>query len=346
MRDSITPVLIGMPVSAQAEIDARMIELDGTPNKGRLGANAILAVSVACAKAAAATSGVGPYRHLGGDGATRLPAPMATVLAGGEYSSSALDFEDYLYILDGFDSVAAAVEGLWETRMVLEEMLRARFGVVADVGGALAPPLGDTREAFDTMLEAARKAGCERNIRLGLDVAASELFDAARNVYRIGGAEMDTDALAAHYADLCREYPLVFVEDAFHQDDFDAHAMLARLLPGVLVVGDDLFVSNPERLRRGIAIGAGNAVLLKVNQIGSVSEAREAALLAAANGMAVTCSLRSHDTDDAFIADFAVGVQARLIKLGSPVRGERNAKYNRLMAIEAELGPGATFAGA
>ncbi len=337
VRQEIAPALRGMRVDAQAEIDARMIELDGTSNKGRLGANAILSVSLACAKAAAEVAGVGPYRTLGGQRRFTLPAPMATVLAGGEYSPASLDFEDYLYILDAFTSVTEAVEVLWETRTVLEEMLVKRFGAVADVGGALAPPISDTREAFDVMLEAAERGGCAGRARLGLDVAASELYDAARDRYRIGGAELDRDALAARYVELVREYPLVYLEDPFHQDDYSGHAELTAKLPGVLVVGDDLFVSNAQRIRDGIARGAANAVLLKVNQIGTVTEAAAAAAAAHEGGYTVTCSLRSHDTDDPFIADFAVGVGARLIKLGSPIRGERNAKYNRLMAIEEEL---------
>ena len=337
VRQEIAPALRGMPVEAQGEIDARMIEVDGSSNKGRLGANAILSVSVACAKAAAAVAGVGPYRYLGGERRLTSPAPIATVIAGGAHSPSSLDFEDYLYVLDGFASVGEAVEALWETRILLEEMMVARFGTVPEVGGALAPPLSDTREAFDLMLRAAERGGCAGRARLGLDVAASELYDAARDRYRIGGAEIERDTLGARYSEYVREYPLVFLEDPFHQDDFVAHAELTARLPGVMVVGDDLFVSNPDRIRQGIALGAGNAVLLKINQIGTVTEARAAADAARAGGYTVTCSLRSHDTDDPFIADFAVATGARLIKLGSPVRGERNAKYNRLMAIEEEL---------
>ena len=339
VRDEIAPALRGMPISAQSAIDARMIETDGTSNKGRLGANAILSVSVACAKAAAAAAGVSVYRYLGGGSLHAMPAPMATVIAGGAHSSSALDFEDYLYILDGFESVAEAVEALWETRIVLEEILTARFGTIADVGGALAPPIANSREAFDLMLEAAERGGCAGRARLGIDVAASELYDAARGLYRVGDSLLTPQDLAGRYIELVREYPLVFVEDPFDQDDFASHAGLTSALPGVLVVGDDLFVSNPERIRHGIALHAANAVLLKVNQIGTVSEAIAAATVARVGGYTVTCSLRSHDTEDPFIADFAVAVGARLIKLGSPVRGERNAKYNRLMAIEEELRP-------
>jgi enolase len=337
VRDEIAAALRGMRVDGQQAIDERMIELDGTLEKGRLGANAILAVSVACAKAAAATAGVSPFRHLGGSASSVLPAPMATVIAGGEFSSSALDFEDYLYVLDGFGSVAEAVEALWETRVVLEEMLAARFGVVPEIGGALAPPMSDSREAFEIMLEAAQRAGCRGRARLGLDVAASELYDDEHSAYRVGRDQLSPEALTERYVALAREYPLVFIEDPFHEDDFAHHAELVQALPGILVVGDDLFVSNPARLRRGIELGAANAVLLKVNQIGTVSEAIAAAELAKAAGYTVTCSLRSHDTEDPFIADFAVAVGAKLIKVGSPVRAERNAKYNRLMAIEAEL---------
>ena len=331
----IGPTLQGMDVTKQATLDEMLIRLDGTPNKNRLGGNAILPVSVACAKAGAASLGQPCYRYLGSAAPTHLPAPVATVIAGGEHSPSGLEFEDYLLVCEGFTSVAESVEALVETRQVLEELMFNRFGPVPDVGGALAPPISDSRQAFDWMLEAASRAGFGGRFVLGLDVAASELW--AKDCYRLGDATCDAEEMHVRLLELSREYPLRFIEDPFHQDDFESFARFTKEANGILVVGDDLFATNPGRLQRGIEQGAGNALLLKVNQIGTVSEALAAARLATRNKYNVIVSLRSNDTNDSFIADFAVAVGASHIKLGSPVRGERNAKYNRLLRIESYL---------
>ncbi|HEY8391809.1 MAG TPA: phosphopyruvate hydratase [Capillibacterium sp.] len=341
----IAPKLIGENVLAQRRIDNLLIELDGTKNKQRLGGNAILAVSLAVAKAGAATAGLPLYRYLGGLGGVRLPVPLATVLSGGKHSPSSLDFEDYILIFDGFSCFADALEALVETRYLLEKNLRQMFGLIADDGGALAPPLSDTRQAFELMLEAAQQAGYGGKVALGLDVAASDLYLNDKGLYQVGGREMEPAELIDYYICLAKQYPLVYIEDPFDQDDFESFAKLTAALPDRKIVGDDLFVTNPERIRMGIERKAGNTLLLKVNQIGTVSEAYDAGVLALQNGLAVTVSLRSSDTNDSFIADLAVGLGAEQIKLGSPVRGERNAKYNRLLKIEAELGKAAKFAG-
>jgi enolase len=341
----IAPAIVGKDVIDQRDIDATLIELDGTENKSRLGGNALLAVSVASAKAGAASCNMPCYRYLGGMGAMSLPVPLATVLAGGKHAPSQLDFEDYLLILNGFGSFSDALEALVETRFVLEEILNDRFGTVPDVGGALSPPIEETTQAFDIMLEAVDKAGFTRKVTLGLDVAASDLYHEERRTYRVAGHDMITDDLIKYYTSLSKAYPLEFIEDPFHQDDFEAFSLLTAMLPDKKIVGDDLFVTNAQRIQQGIAQGACNTLLLKVNQVGTLSEAYDAGMLAKANHYGVTVSLRSSDTNDSVIADLAVGLGAEQIKLGSPVRGERNAKYNRLLAIEQELGKDATFSG-
>lgn len=342
----ITPKLIGREVVRQREIDEFLIELDGTEDKRNLGSNAILAVSLAVARAGAKSVGLPLYRYIGGLGADRLPMPLATVIAGGEYSPSPLDFEDYLLVMSGFETFAEAVEGLVETRYCLGETLKERFSTVPSIGGgAYAPLINDTEEAFDIMLGAIEKAGFSKKILLGLDVAGSELYNEKNGCYKVRGGEITTDELAEYYRDLVKRYPLVFIEDPFREDDFEGFSKLTSALPQIQIVGDDLFVTNPARIKKGIEKRACNTILLKVNQIGTLSEACDAAFLAKHNNYDITASMRSSDTNDSFIADLAVGLRARQIKLGSPVSGERNAKYNRLLEIEQELGSKAKFAG-
>lgn len=346
INEYIAPKLIGRQIVRQWEIDKFLIELDGTEDKRNLGSNAILAVSLAVARAGAKSVGLPLYRYIGGLGANRLPMPLATVIAGGEYSPSPLDFEDYLLVLSGFETFADAVEGLVETRYCLGEMLKERFEIVPSIGGgAYAPLINDTEAAFDIMLGAIEKAGFSKKILLGLDVAGSELYNEDNGCYKVKGGEITTEELTEYYRDLARQYPLVFIEDPFQEDDFDSSSRLTSILPQIQIVGDDLFVTNPARIREGIEKKACNTILLKVNQIGTLSEACDAAFLATSNNYAITVSMRSSDTNDSFIADLAVGLGALQIKLGSPVSGERNAKYNRLLEIEQELGSEAKFAG-
>jgi enolase len=341
----IAPALYGEEVTGQARIDQRLIELDGTPGKEKLGGNAILPVSLAVARAAAASLGLPLYRHLGGLGANRLPAPMATLIAGGAHSPAPLDFEDYLINLDGFENFAAAVEALTSIHHGLGKLLAKRYGDVPDSGGAYAPPLSGNADAFETILEAVEKAGFSGRVSLGLDIVGTDLYRPEIGRYRISGREMGVDEYIAYLLELTRTYPLELIEDAFHEDDFASQAKLTALLPTKRIVGDDLFATNAARLSRGIAARAGNALLLKVNQAGTVSEAFHAGMVAKDNGFGVIVSLRSNDTNDDFIADLAVALGAERIKLGGPVRGERNAKYNRLLRIENQLGPEARFAG-
>lgn len=330
--------LYGMDVTDQRAIDQALIQLDGTPNKERLGGNAILAASVAAAKAGASSRGVTLYKALAEDKAQwKLPNIIATVIAGGEFSTSGLEFEDYLYILDGFDCFDNMLEGLVILRTLLEKRLRKKYGNFPEDGGALAAPLRSTREAFDIMLAVAKEAGLEKYVTLGLDVAASELWDQGTGLYRLCGRELKTDRLSEEYVKLCREYPLTYLEDPFEQDEWNAYTLIKSRLPHIQIVGDDLFATNVQRLQQGIDRDCANGLLLKINQIGTVSEAMDASKLAQAHGIDVTVSLRSGETTDDFIADLSVAIGARQIKLGSPVRAERNAKYNRLLAIQHEL---------
>ena len=332
----IAPALKGMDVTEQRRIDDTLIHLDGTANKGKLGANALLAVSAACAKAGARSSKLPVYRYLGGLGGLRIPAPMVTVVAGGNHSPSPLPFEDYLLIFDGFSSFSESVEALIETRLRLGNIIGEKFGTVPEVGGALAPPIEESRQAFDLLLEAVERSGCAEKVRLGLDVAANELFVPEKNTYRIGREEMRAEDLVRYYIGLKKDYPLTYIEDGFHEDDHLHFSELTREMPGISIVGDDLYASNPRRIAAGIRIKAGNGVLLKINQIGTVSEALDAAHLAMGNNFQTHVSLRSNETNDDFIADFAVAIGAKQAKLGSPFRGEKTAKYNRLLEIEDE----------
>lgn len=335
----IRETLVGLEAADQEAIDDALCGLDGTPDKHRLGGNALLAASVAAAKAGAASLGLPVYRHLKqGNEPCALPDILATVIAGGAFSTSGLEFEDYMAVLHGFETFPEALDALCALRAALEKNLRGRYGDFPEDGGALAAPLSSSEEAFRWILDAAGELGCSGHVNLGLDVAASELWNPDTGCYQLGGGRtMSPGELAKYYAKLCGEFPLTLIEDGFEQDDFAGFAGLTRDLPGVQIIGDDLFVTNLNRLQTGIERRCANGILLKINQIGTVTEAIRASRLARANGMDVIVSLRSGETADDFIADLAVAVGARQIKLGSPVRMERNAKYNRLLKIWQEL---------
>ena len=346
IEQHIAPRLIGKEVVRQREIDELLIEMDGTEDKSKLGCNAILAVSLAVARAGARSSSLPLYRYLGGPEANRLPVPAATVIAGGEYSPSPLDFEDYILVFHGFTTFSEALESLVNTYFCLGKLLHEKYEIVPNIpGGAYAPLTRDTEEAFEFMLKAIEKAGYSGKISLGLDVAGSDLYDEKNGCYKIKGQEMTADELAEYYINLIKSYPVVYLEDPFHQDDFESFARLTSALPKIQIVGDDLFVTNPARIKQGIEKKACNAILLKINQIGTLSEACDAASLAKRHNYDITVSMRSSDTNDSFIADFALAIGARQMKAGSPVSGERNAKYNRLLEIEQELGSEAKFPG-
>ncbi len=334
----IRKTLIGMDVSNQSAIDQCMIELDGTKNKSRLGGNAILPVSVAVCKAGAAEAGLPLYRYIGGLSAKRIPNMISTVITGGEYSLSGLEFEDYILVSDRKEkSVEDGVEMISSLRRRLEEVLRAKYGAFPDTTGALAPPLSSSKEAFEVMLGVIQELGYDNYFTLGLDVAANELFDESNGSYRLMDRIVSPEELLEYYCSLVSEYPITYIEDGFEQNDFKHFAQLKKAVPQIQIVGDDLFATNIERLKEGINNDSANTLLLKMNQIATVSETIKTCNYAHQNGYDVTASLRSGETIDSFVADLAVGLGTHQIKLGSPVRGERNAKFNRLMRINYEL---------
>ena len=330
----IHEALIGKSIDDLARLDRIMIELDGTENKSRLGANAILPVSVAIAKVRALSQRKPLYRSLVEKDTYRVPNVIATMIAGGAFSTSGLEFEDYLYIFDGFDKFEYQMEAIVAVRKQLEKRLKAKYGDVLEDGGALAPPLHSSSEAFEFMLSAAKDCGIEGHITLGLDVAASELFDGSCQLYRVNGG-LSREDLCDYYCKLAKDYPLTYLEDGFGEDDIIGFDLLMKRLPNIQIVGDDLFTSNLSRMQKYHR--SANGLLLKINQIGTVSEALDAAKFSEEKGIDVTVSLRSGETTDDFIADLSVAVSSRQIKLGSPVRAERNVKYNRLLRIASEL---------
>lgn len=338
VNTEMNQALIGMDVTAQSKIDKTLLALDGTANKERLGGNSILAISAAAAKAGAQACHLPVYRYLGGLSAVRLPDIACTMISGGAFSPSGLEFEDYIMILTGFHTFSDSLEALCDIRYLMEKTLNKRFGGVLEDGGALAPPLSSTEETFELMLQMGREAGCEKQILLGLDVAANELYEEKQQIYKMKNSTMGCEELTDYYVRLCKNYPLIYVEDGFREDDFISFAKLKKRLPKIQIVGDDLFATNVERLKMGMEHDSANTLLFKINQAGTVTEAMEAARYAKEHQYQITASLRSGDTTDDFQADIAVAVGAKQMKLGTPGRGERNAKYNRLLAIERELG--------
>ncbi len=335
----ICSALRGMDVTDQKKIDDAMCELDGTARKENLGGNSVLAVSMAAAKAGAAATGLPLYRYLGGFAPRRIPAISSTVISGGAFSPSGLEFEDYLLIIDGLPDYADSVEALCAIRRELEKLVHARVAFCLEDAGALAPALDSTAEAFDMILSAAKSAGFEKYVSLGLDVAANEMYDGGTGTYLLGKDRVryTTDELLAYYQKLCREYPLTYIEDAFEEDQFDDFARLTAALPGIMICGDDLFATSAKRLQFGIDKKAANTLLFKLNQIATVTEAYKTAMLAIDNGYNITASCRSGESLEDFYCDLAVAIGARQMKMGSPVRGERNAKFNRMLHIDRDL---------
>jgi enolase len=329
----------------QPGLDAALIELDGTPNKGRLGANAILGVSLAAAKASAAEAGVSLYRHLGGEEARTLPVPMMNVINGGLHAANSIDLQEFMVVPSGADSFAEALRIGAEVYHALRAVLH-EHGLATAIGdeGGFAPDLPSSEAAIDAILEAAERAGHRDRVAIALDPATTEVF--RDGLYRFEGRELSTDGLLEFWGGLADSYPLVSVEDAAAEDDWDAWKRLtAELGDRLQLVGDDLFVTNPERLRRGIGEGAGNSILVKVNQIGTLTETLEAIRLAHDAGYTTVISHRSGETEDTTIADLAVATNAGQIKTGAPARSDRVAKYNQLLRIEEELGERAAYPG-
>ncbi len=350
VNDSLAPHLKGKDASDQAAIDQLLRDLDGTVNKKRLGANTLIATSLAVAKAAAASAGQPLYRFLGGPHARTLPVPLINVLNGGAHATNNLDIQEFMLVPAGIGSFRDALRIGAEVFAVLKDILQKR-GLTTAVGdeGGVAPDLRSNEEAFDLLLEAVTQAGYTpgRHVGLALDVAATELYQDGRYVFhRAGGAARRAEDLIQQYAKWAAHYPLVSIEDGLAEDDWDGWQLLTQELgPTLQLVGDDLFVTNPQRLARGIADGAANAILIKVNQIGTLSETLETVALGKKNAYAAVISHRSGETEDTTIADLSVALNAGQIKTGSVCRGERTAKYNQLLRIEEELGSRAIYAG-
>ncbi len=349
VADVIGPEIIGMDALDQRALDDALIALDGTPNKSHLGANAVLGVSLACARAAADASGLPLYRYLGGVGAEVLPVPMLNVLNGGAHAQTSVDFQEFMLVPLGLPTFADALRAGSECFQTLRAVLRERGH---DTGqgdeGGFAPNLRHNEEAVELLLEAIARAGYRPgvDVALALDPAVSELCEGGRYHLRGEGRVLDRAELVDLWSEWVGRYPIVSIEDGMGEDDWEGWtALTERLGRSVQLVGDDVFVTNVARLREGFEHRAANAVLVKVNQIGSLSETLDAIELAAAHGYASVISHRSGDTEDTTIADLAVAVNAGQIKAGAPSRSERVAKYNRLLRIEAELGSSSRYAG-
>jgi enolase len=346
--EDIQPKLLGFDASDQRLIDSEMLALDGTDNKGSIGANAILGVSLAVAKAAAESAGLPLFRYVGGPNAHVLPVPMMNILNGGSHADSNVDIQEFMIAPIGASSFREALRWGAEVYHALKGVLKER-GLATGLGdeGGFAPNLESNRAALDLILDAIRKAGYEpgTDIALALDVAASEFFD--NGSYSFEGGTKSAEELVAYYAELVDAYPLVSIEDPLNEDDWDGwKAMTDQLGDKVQIVGDDLFVTNPERLARGIASSTANALLVKVNQIGSLTETMDAVDMAHRAGYRCMMSHRSGETEDTTIADLAVATNCGQIKTGAPARSERVAKYNQLLRIEEELDDAAVYAGA
>ena len=346
VEGEIAAALVGERLPSQRELDRRLIELDGTEDKSRLGANALLGVSLAAARAAAAVAGLPLYRALNANSHT-LPVPLVNLINGGRHASNDLDFQEFIVIPTGAGSILEALQISTEVNLALAEILLERYGKVAlntgDEGG-FAPPISDPREALGLLHEAVAAAGHEGRFRYGLDCAATHYYDPAAGIYALAGGDRDRDGMIELYLELIAEFDVVTIEDPLDENDFEGFAALTEAA-GIQIVGDDLFTTNPVRLERGIAAGAANSLLWKVNQIGTLSEAMDAAEMAHRAGLTVVVSERSGETEDAIIADLAVALDCGQIKTGAPVRGERTAKYNRLIRISEELGETASYPG-
>lgn len=345
--EQIAPHLLGFDADEQRLIDAEMIDLDGTDNKGKLGANAILGVSLAVAKAAAKSAGLPLYRYVGGPNAHVLPVPMMNILNGGSHADTNVDIQEFMIAPIGASSFKEALRMGTEVYHSLKAVLKdKKLNTGLGDEGGFAPDLESNRAALDLIIEAIKKAGYKpgEEVALALDVAASEFCEKGK--YTFEGKKRDAKWMTAYYEDLVKSYPLVSIEDPLDEEDWDGWAHITETLGDkVQLVGDDLFVTNPERLQKGIDTHTGNALLVKVNQIGSLTETLDAVSLAQTNGYRCMMSHRSGETEDTTIADLAVATNCGQIKTGAPARSERVAKYNQLLRIEEDLDDAAVYAG-
>jgi enolase len=341
----IAPAIRGMDAEDQAGIDSALVMLDGTGNKGRLGANAVLGVSLAVAKAAAAEAGMPLYRWIGGVDAHVLPVPMLNVINGGVHADNSLDLQEFMIVPGGAESFSEGLRIAVEVFHTLKKLLDER-GLATAVGdeGGFAPDLGSSEDAIEVIVEAAERAGHRDRIAIALDPAMTELFEDGR--YRFEGRDASGEDLSDYWSSLVDRFPIVSIEDGAAEEDWAAWQSLTKELGDDLqLVGDDLFVTNVERLERGIESDVANAILVKVNQIGTLTETLETIALARSRGYATVISHRSGETEDTTIADLAVATNAGQIKTGAPSRSDRTAKYNQLLRIEEELGSDAEYPG-
>ena len=351
VNEDIADALIGMEAEDQREIDAEMIALDGTENKGNFGANAILGASLAVAKAAAESAELPLYKYVGGVNANMLPTPMMNILNGGEHADNNVDFQEFMIMPVGAQSFAEALRWCAEIYHTLKKVLHEAGlgGGVGDEGG-FAPNFTTNEEPLKYIVEACEKAGYKpgEDIMFAMDPASTEFYDAERGVYVLAGEdrELTSEEMVEYWAALVEKYPIISIEDGMAEEDWDGwKALTDRIGDKVQLVGDDLFVTNPKRLAKGIELGCANAILVKVNQIGSLTEALEAVQMAKQDGYACIMSHRSGETEDVTIADLAVATNAGQITTGAPCRSDRVAKYNQLLRIEEELGDAGQYAG-
>ncbi len=347
VNEVIRPALIGKSALRQHEIDNIMLEMDGTSNKSRLGANAILGVSVSVAKAASNQLGLPTYRYIGGVNARLMPIPFMNIINGGAHAGNELAIQEFMIVPSNFKRFREALFAGVEVYMTLRDLLRGGYGRISiNVGdeGGFAPPMRETEEAIEYLIKSIEESGYEGKIFVALDCAANSFYDEKTGKYKVDSRELDPGDLIDFYSELVSKYPIVSIEDPFHEEDWGSLVEFTKKLGDkVQIVGDDFFVSNPDLLRKGIELGAANALLLKVNQIGTLTEALSSADLAFRNGYSVMVSHRSGETIDEFIADLSVALNSGQIKAGAPARGERVSKYNRLLEIEEELGSIAEF---
>lgn len=347
VAEKIAPALRGMDVRRQREIDMATIELDGTENKSNLGGNSIVGVSLAVVKAAANSLGLPLYRYVGGADANILPVPLLNYINGGKLAATDLDFQEHIIMPVDAKTFSEAMAMSAEVYYHLGQMLAKKYSKyvlnTADEGG-YTPPMKDPREAFDAELAAIEDLGYGGKFVLALDVAASHLYNKKNETYQLMEREVTRGELMDFYEDLCKAYPVASIEDPLEEEDFEGFAELTRTL-GIQIVGDDLFVTNIKRLRKGVEVGAANALLWKVNQVGTLTEALDAASYAYRHGYGVQVSERSGQTEDCWLADMAVALNSGQIKTGALCRGERTAQYNQLLRIEEELGKAVKYAG-
>jgi len=343
----IAPAIEGMDAADQATLDKRMIELDGTPNKSKLGANAILGVSMAAVRAAAAAYGLPLYRYLGGINARYLPVPMMNIINGGVHAANNLDIQEFMILPLGADSIAQAVQMGAETFQQLKKILESQgFNTAVGDEGGFAPDLESNEAAIQNILQAVETAGYKpgKDIGLAFDVAASEIFKSGKYILKSEDKKLNASQMIDYYEGLIDKYPILSIEDGLAEGDWDGWKIMTDRLEGaVQIVGDDIFVTNPKIFNKGIEQGIANSILIKLNQIGTVSETLDAIELAKQVGYTTVVSHRSGETEDTFIADLVVGVNGGQIKTGSLSRSDRVAKYNQLIRIEEELGPAANF---